>query len=196
MARNDEEVLMAAYTLLVRIEAEPDSRTPTDEELTRFTSRSSLETTWYSVHHYRRAVGTYVEVENTGTVCDFDATTEMLLDERGRPVADIAGLRLPPPRIEIPRTGRPLVLLAVGGGNQEFDHWDTEAGGSSSICGGQGGRCEVPEPAANNPYVLYAKAIFRKKPEDGRMGRFKGDQRPGRVGKIRLPPPGFAEPTQ
>ena len=59
-------------------------------------------------------------------------------------------------------SGRPVVLLAVAGGNQVFDHWEGQA------CRGQGARCEVAEPARRGEIYsidIAAKAVFLKAPE-------------------------------
>ena len=79
-------------------------------------------------------------------------------------------------REEIPEyaTNAPLVLLAVGGGNQEFDYWNDEDSGvvADTICIGQGGHCVIPDPCvARFGYNMFAKAVFRKKPGDIYMGR-------------------------
>ena len=121
----------------------------------------------YTVHGYSRAAGCYVEVENTGTVGTFGPGI-MTFDDGGTRTGSWPVPERDPTqsvRVEIPHSGQPIVLLAVGGGNQEFDHWD-EAG---TICVGQGARCEVAEPPADSPYALFAKAVFKKKPDDIRM---------------------------
>jgi hypothetical protein len=127
---------------------------------------------WQITHRvwdYSRAARTYIEIENTGDVLDFDAT-ELRLEYTDDGFVELwkgrgSGQSV---RLELPRVGRPVVLLAVGGGNQEFDHWSGETG--ISICAGQGARCEVPEPPEDYGFALYAKAVFKKKPEDKRIG--------------------------
>ncbi len=89
--------------------------------------------------------GTYVEVETTGDVCDAGAPHSGPVTQE---VQDIVALgHLDPddaldPRCVFPvdRTGRNLVLLAVAGDGQVFDHWEGKA------CAEQGARCEAPEP--------------------------------------------------
>lgn len=169
-----------SYRLVVKVEAEPETRGPTGAELDaaqaqgRFIPFNRPDWSMYTVRDYSRAAGTYVEVENAGEVCNFDAS-QLTIDD-GTSVQSWPLLMVNTTqslRLELPRVDRPIVLLAVGGGNQEFDHWDAE----SSICLGQGARCEVPEPAADYEYTLYAKAVFRRKdPEDIRVGPFDGRQ--------------------
>ena len=172
--------MAANYWLLVKIETEPDVRDVTKSEFDEFTAAgvNTHEIGYgfelgpaiaFSARDYSRAAGTYVEVENTGDVCTFYAT-QLEFDVLGdfEPWPPDSGSPDQSLRLELPRVGRPIVLLAVPGGNQGFDHWLDETG--ISICAGQGARCEVPEPAEDYGYTLFAKAVFKKKPEDGRLG--------------------------
>lgn len=168
------------YGLLVKVEAEPDSRAPTKAELDAaqaqgwFDNLGRYEWMLRSVRDYSRATGTYVEIENAGAVCNFDASELTIEHGTGVESWPKAGVSTTQSmHLDLPRVGRPLVLLAVGGGNQEFDHWDAE----STICLDQGARCEAPEPATDYEYTLYAKAVFRKKPEaEVRTQAFDGRQ--------------------
>lgn len=173
---------MTTYSLVVAIQAEADLRDATAEEWKVFDATGmhppsgtpGFDEFMFStgrVHDYSRAAGTYVEVENVGEIYQFNPR-QQTIDTPDGP------LGWPDPSHDfyqslhmnaVPRVGRPIVLLAVGGGNQEFDHWDAE----SSICIGQGARCEVPEPPEDMKYTTYAKAVFRKKSEDIRLGRFE-----------------------
>ena len=163
---------MTNFVLVVELVAEPDLRPPTQQEIAHALEHvigRTPEDYWFqTVQDYTRAAGCYVEIEGTGQICTF-APGILTIDD-GTSVApwpdQFGGPEtLQHLHVELPRSGRPLVLLAVGGGNQEFDHWDEEG----SICVGQGGRCETAEPPADAPYALFAKAVFKKKPEDARM---------------------------
>jgi hypothetical protein len=169
------------YRLVVRVVAEPVKRSATEPELDALQARGQFFEPWDmpTIRDYSRAAGTYVEVENAGEVCNVDAT-ELTVEVGALVLPMDLTVNLQPEqpspnllRLELPWIGRPIVLLAVGGGNQVFDHWDAE----SSICVGQGARCEVPEPAADFQHTLYAKAVFRTKdPEDIRVGELDGRQ--------------------
>ena len=143
---------MSTYHVAITIEVEPIMRTPPG-------------TVWMpipeAVPDVSHAAGTYVEVENTGEVCTFSAPSS--IDPRTGPVPVVS---VPSPMIKncvayIPHSGRDLVLLAVGGGNQVFDHWEGQV-----WCAGQGARCEVPEPPAElENYGHDVKAVFKTDPK-------------------------------
>ena len=167
------------FALIVRVVAEPVMRPPTDAEIDTAESQFGdididrrVRWSMSTVRDYSGAAGTFVEVENSGDVCTV-AADELTIDD-GRHIDNwpLWGRGDPPPlRVELGRVGRPLVLLAVGGGDQVFDHWDPE----STICVGQGARCEVAEPGADNSFTLYAKAVFRRRPAaEIRVGKLDG----------------------
>jgi hypothetical protein len=169
--------------LVVNIATEPLYRWPTVEEALAIgqSARDMDRMEWF-VRDTTGAAGTYVEVENTGTVCNVDTTTAMpeprdpwppTLQNKGRSEE------------LFPRTGRTIVLLAVGGGDQEFDHWGDDPG---TVCFGQGARCEIPEPAPEDTTSIYAQAVFKRKPDDLRMGAVEGGEL-FRNGLTRNPPP-------
>ena len=182
--------MTANYWLLVKIEAEPDVRPLTKSELAEVSAAGvNTDPTWpRSARDYSRAAGTYVEIENSGDVCNFDATQLEFEIGNESNVFDPWPLGSGSPsqslEIELPRVGRPIVLLAVPGGNQEFDRWSDET--SLSICAGQGARCEVPEPAEDYGYTMFAKAVFHKKPDPVEI--FGGPLDPSRI-RRRLPEP-------
>ena len=125
--------------------------------------------------------GTYVEVETTGDVCDAGAPHSGPVTQE---VQDIVALgHLDPddalaPRCVFPveRTGRNLVLLAVAGEGQVFDHWEGKA------CAEQGARCEAPEPPEEaDLYPLYdLTAVFKARPQQSHGAELD----PGQVGRL------------
>ena len=174
---------MTDLRLVVNIAAEPFYRRPTAEEARAIgLFANDVERLFWFVRDTTGAAGTYVEVENSGTICNVDTATAMpeprdswppKLQNKGRSEE------------RFPRTGRPIVLLAVGGGDQEFDHWGDDPG---TVCFGQGARCEIPEPPPEETMSLYAQAVFKRKPDDIRMDTFEGGDE-FRKGLIHDPPP-------
>ena len=164
--------MSANYGITFKIEADPDKRRATAlEKNQRGISQDQFSGTEWDMNHlvwdYGRAAGTYVEMENTGDVLNFDAS-ELRVEDTYEDYVESWSSPAQSMHVELPRTGRPVVLLAVGGGNQEFDHWDAWV--KDAICVGQGARCEVPEPAADYGFSLFALAVFKKKPGDTRLG--------------------------
>jgi hypothetical protein len=167
---------MTDLRLVVNIAPEPFYRIPTAEEAAKYgQSVDLLDRMGQFVRDRTGAAGTYVEIENSGTICNVDTGIED---------PEVLGSADPwPPKLQnrgrseeqIPRTGRPIVLLAVGGGDQEFDHWGDDPT-IATVCFGQGARCEIPEPPAEDTMSLYAQAVFKRKPGDIRMGAFDGDE--------------------
>lgn len=153
---------MAEYRLAVQIGVEPDLKWFSD-----VTDRS-----FGGFPQYLRAAGTYVEIESVGELF-FDADhRQKQVDENpfGLPLRDdwtwgpdTWGIEATPDasgRWTLPVSGRPLVLLAVGGGDQVFHHWEGD-------CQDQGARCELPEPVGRlvaDSIDVYAKAVFVKGP--------------------------------
>lgn len=129
---------------------------------------------------YAGAAGTYVEVESVG-VCEFNAGSHAGESSAGN-LPDQAMFPDATSQFRLPLTGRPIVLLAVGGGDQVFDHWE----GDKAIRD-QGARCEIPEPEGRaDGFVIepalaewfsdvYAKAVFRRQGAlpDPRMHEFR-----------------------
>jgi hypothetical protein len=168
---------MAEYVVAVQISVQPDIQW-VPVELATYGNPS-----WRRSPQYQRAAGTYVEVEGVGEVV-FDAQARQQ-EADGQPQApdregpwgperwgpDDWALEAPADargRWTVPVSGRPVVLLAVAGGNQVFDHWEGQA------CQGQGARCELAEPAGRSQVYsidVEAKAVFLKAPEveDPRM---------------------------
>jgi hypothetical protein len=163
---------MAEYVVAAQISVQPDVEWVPQESI-------ASGPTYLKHVSYERAVGTYVEVEGIGEVV-FDAHGRQQ-DADANPWAREVVHGLPPiveewgpddwaleapadarGRWTVPVSGRPVVLLAVAGGNQVFDHWEGEA------CRGQGARCEVAEPAGRSEIYsidVEAKAVFFKAPE-------------------------------
>lgn len=123
----------------------------------------------YTARNYADAAGTYVEVEGVG-VCQFDPNAHQ---EVGGMPGTLAPQEFLPEgdwQFRLPVTGRPIVLLAVGGGNQVFHHWEGDR-----ACRDQGARCELAEPEGHQdgfdplPNLIgsggmpdvYVKAVFR-----------------------------------
>lgn len=165
---------MTDLRLVVNVAPEPFYRIPTAEEMERYNLGADLMTrTAFFVRDNTGAVGTYVEVENSGTVCNVDTAIDPPEQYRSSDPWPLKLQNKGRSEEPIPRTGRPIVLLAVGGGDQEFDHWGDDPG---TVCLGQGARCEIPEPPAEDTTSLYAQAVFKRKPADIRMGAFDGDE--------------------
>jgi hypothetical protein len=129
----EENREVSKYYVAITIEVEPIMHVPPATVWMPFPQ---------AVPDVSHAAGTYVEVENTGEVCTFGAPSSI----DPRPEDDPLHLPTAPSikncKATIPHSGRNLVLLAVGGGNQIFDRWEGEV-----WCAGQGARCEVPEPS-------------------------------------------------
>lgn len=163
---------MAEYVVAVQISVQPDIQWVPQEG-------NASNPTYLGHPQYQRAAGTYVEVEGIGEVVfdaparqqDIDANPLLSGVVSGLPVAPDEwgpgnwGLEAPADargRWTVPVSGRPVVLLAVAGGNQVFDHWEGQA------CSGQGARCEVAEPTGRSEVYsidVEAKAVFFKAPE-------------------------------
>ena len=107
--------------------------------------------------------GTYVEVETTGDVCDVEAPHSDWIEDWNIGSLDVDPLTndLDPRCVfHVNRTGRNLVLLAVAGDGQVFDHWEGKA------CADQGARCEVAEPPDDVESLGYGvTAVFKARPE-------------------------------
>jgi hypothetical protein len=109
----------------------------------------------YTTRSYAQAAGTYVEVEGVG-VCQFDPTTrpDKTTLNSGQPEQEWENAG--DWQFTLPVTGRPVVLLAVGGGNQAFDHWEGEP-----ACRDQGARCELAEPEGQEVGVPRPSNLIR-----------------------------------
>lgn len=125
--------------------------------------------------------GTYVEVESTGDVCDAGAPhsgpdTQEAQDLVALGLDDLAHALDPRCVFPVNRTGRNLVLLAVAGDGQVFDHWE------GSLCFEQGARCEAAEPPDDpGAYPLYElTAVFKGRPEQSHGAKLD----PGQVGRL------------
>jgi len=163
---------MAEYVVAVQISVQPDIQWVPQEG-------NASNPTYLRHPQYQRAAGTYVEIEGIGEVA-FDAQARQQ-DADADPLSSrvVSGLPMGPEewgpgdwgleapadargRWTVPVSGRPVVLLAVAGGNQVFDHWEGQA------CHGQGARCEVAEPTGRSETYsidVEAKAVFVKAPE-------------------------------
>jgi len=125
--------------------------------------------------------GTYVEIENTGDVCDAGAPHSGSDTSEAQNIVALGHLDVDhalDPRCVFPvnRTGRNLVLLAVAGDGQVFDHWEGKA------CADQGARCEAAEPP-DDPglYPLYdLTAVFKARPEQSHGSELD----PGQVSRL------------
>ena len=104
--------------------------------------------------------GTYVELENTGVSCQIEAphSESKMASIFPAEIDEKVGDLLPMCTFDVNRTGRNLVLLAVPGASQVFDHWEGNA------CAGQGSRCETAEPPASVP-GYSVKAVFKRTAE-------------------------------
>lgn len=130
--------------------------------------------------------GTYVEVETTGDVCKVEAPHSDWIEDWNVGSLDVnpQSLDLDPRCVfHVNRTGRNLVLLAVPGGSQVFDHWEGKA------CAGQGARCEVAEPPEGEGSGYGVKAVFKRDPESqSQTHQLDPDRAGGRLSD-RLPDP-------
>lgn len=145
------------------------------------------------------AVGTYVEVEGV-SVCQFDPEAH---HEPGGAFGNTPPQELLSEgewQFRLPVTGRPIVLLAVGGGNQVFHHWEGDR-----ACRDQGARCELAEPEGHEdgyepmPNVmgsgpmpdLFVKAVFRltETPSSSQVHEYgEGDSRITKASAAFKPP--------